>query len=690
MRRKPSYGIVTAAVTILAILGGIAQYVRRYIPPPPPNPALRDNGAFVDQALRQGIQWHTLSDAVFLEARKLHKPIFLLVGASWSRDGREADRAMFADPEIDTLLSKNFVSVRVDLDEQPEWLNAYFPVSRFHIGLPNGLKGFFLSEDGTLIDYLSPATLTNHDTVAVARDILTSRPSGTQSSSLMQQIRDINGLMASKPAIPDFGAHLGVLTEASDDTYGGFPTNASQELHPEAWRFLLLHGDYPLLRGILSPVLRSTVVDWLDGGFFRRADSLDWSRVEFDKVAVENASMAYVCAVYGATQKDPFATRIANDTFNTLMTSFYSARSGIRTARIGDENQTGRSSRSSLAPADVRSFWNSGVLDERELPFAKTSFGLDPASNPEMVIRIADPRVLADPLATSTLAAIRTIKSSVPQTFTSYIYADVSGYTCARLVECARLWGDRTKLAQTGALRQALEEFHQGDAVRHRLYAGHGSGELTDYLGLSDACLQSFLATGQAEDFEEGLSLLLSAKRQFELPESGAWLMSKGSPSGLPKNFLTPELADNLYESCTAREIRLMASYARLMEGNEARRDIEFKLANDTVAAIAMFAAPASTIGLSSSGYYSASLFSLDPRYAICVGPDAVEVSNELYRRVPTRLVAPAVGSVRPDLQKRPPGIYVISGSSVEGPLTLADAVKRLPLAFTTSSTPTR
>ena len=94
------------------------------------------------------------------------------------------------------------------------------------------------------------------------------------------------------------------------------------------------------------------------------------------------------------------------------------------------------------------------------------------------------------------------------------------------------------------------------------------------------------------------------------------------------------------------------------------------------------FGDPAGRIGAASAGFFAASLFAEDGRYAVAVGPSAVALANELYRRVPTRLIAPAVGRVRPDLQRRAAGVYVIDGESVNGPFSVEDAVRLLPLGL--------
>jgi hypothetical protein len=68
----------------------------------------------------------------------------------------------------------------------------------------------------------------------------------------------------------------------------------------------------------------------------------------------------------------------------------------------------------------------------------------------------------------------------------------------------------------------------------------------------------------------------------------------------------------------------------------------------------------------------------LEDRCAIVVGPDALAVANQLAQLAPDSVVAPAFGEIRPVLQKRGPGIYVIEHSAAKGPLSIEEAAKLL------------
>jgi thiol-disulfide isomerase/thioredoxin len=68
------------------------------------------------------IDWHTWDDGRTIASRD-SKPIFVLVYADWCPHCRELG-PVFADPQIEQL-SKRFVMVRQNHDDDPVWLQPY-------------------------------------------------------------------------------------------------------------------------------------------------------------------------------------------------------------------------------------------------------------------------------------------------------------------------------------------------------------------------------------------------------------------------------------------------------------------------------------------------------------------------------------------------------------------------------------
>jgi uncharacterized protein YyaL (SSP411 family) len=667
--------VVTAVVTILAILGGIARILRPLIPPPPRTlNDYGDRGAFLVQAQNQAIHWLPLNDQDFEKAKVSRRPIFLVAGAIWSMDGRIADRSTFADGDVQALIGSDFIPVRVDCDECPEWLNAFFPLSAQALGLDRGSQVYVLSPTGSLYDYLQSGALSDHaDSLTVTEDLLSEKSGSdvigkTPTSQALD--RDIDGLMSPILAQgPNYAALLRTLVAKTDAVHGGLTSDEDQVLRPEVFRFELLSNATGLVEKGLSPILHSPVVDWMDGGFFRTADR-DWKQVQFDKVSVVNASMMRTAAFYGAVSKDPFGTVVAKNTFDYLVHAL-TVNGLISSARVGDEKPNGRSARCSFEEQDVRGFWGSNALPDEDRAWAVTNLNMELARNSQLVAYISDSDVPTkqDAMLQRVLHEMRLAKASSPAKLTQFAYADVNGFVCARLIECARLWHDQTRLSEALVLRRRLEKFRSGANVFHRAGRRGGQPELTDYLGYSDAALQDFLATGNSRSFEMGLLVLRRARQLFELKTPGAWLMARGSPAGLPHDYLAPEVADNLYESCTAREIRLMSAYAVLLRGTPENRQVSDSLDSDAKAAIKQCATAANALGPEAAGYFCAAKASRTQDTIVAVGPKAVDLANEVFALEPMSMAAAAKGAVRKDMQGLTPGVYLLRNGKRIGPI---------------------
>jgi uncharacterized protein YyaL (SSP411 family) len=249
---------------------------------------------------------------------------------------------------------------------------------------------------------------------------------------------------------------------------------------------------------------------------------------------------------------------------------------------------------------------------------------------------------------------------------------DASGGTVARLIEAARILGDRERLVRATAFFGGLEEFRTLDDVVHSVAPGvTPRSYLGDYLAYSDAALQQFLATGDPQAFDQGLAVLRRALFLYGRKAKGVYTLSQPNDSPLsPQNVASPEIVDNLGESCTAKLLRLCTDYGRLLGGTG--RDLT-RAAED---ALSRFAPIAPALGQYAGGFYCSALRLEERRFAVVVGANAVEGALKLGSQCPATLVAPATGSVHAPGSK--PGVYVLDGDAVHGPMNPARAAEML------------
>ncbi len=646
-----------------------------------------------EEYLRQGafqqIHWRKLEASSLAEARRLDRPVMLVMGASWSREARQADNYLFRDQDIQSFLARNFVCVRVDLDAHPEWLNVYLPLSRSIANVSLAFQVVYLSPEGRFYDFLgSSGRPAATDAVAFLEEFVRARTAFSKyrlnpdrdDGPQAAHAKDLQLIGAASPALPAVKEFASDLLQRIDPIHGGFPT-IGQIPRPIGIDYLLMVGQNDGARASMDPMLRSAWVDWLDGGFFRRSRKPDWTDLEFDKIAVACGLDMRVIARYARIMKDRFAERIAKNAFDSLTGEF--CESGlVSTARLGDEDEVGRSPRSSFQVKEIRKVWGTGLLESKEIDVARDLLGLRVETNPQMSIKVSNPASFDSPLFEETLFKLRRHKASVPRRFTARAYANVNGFVVASLYDCARLWGDPERLSIADARFAALSAFGTGGDVTHSPTQSQDEAPyLGDYLATSEACLQRFLARGDVDALERGRKLLARAQGLFG--GDLGWYGTMKSRMQLLPDTVVPEVLDTTTESLCSIAIRLCTSYGRLL-GSDGFP--EFDPIGEALVLATRYGAYLNEIGPSSAGIMAATLPLIDDAHAIAVGPGAVGLSAALLRRVPTRLVSPALGPVRPDLQKRDPGLYIVNGSEVTGPLSVEAAAARLSPVYSTDS----
>ncbi|MDR3689225.1 MAG: DUF255 domain-containing protein [Fimbriimonas sp.] len=678
---KPSYVVVTSVLVVLAILACARQLLVGLLPPPAANRLEGSKYPFLRSAGHFAVNWQVIEAHAFEAARKTGKPILLVVGVDGGRLANNLDNAIFGDPDTARFVSQNFTCIRIDGYEHPEWLNALLPITRVQRGIFPGFQAWILDADGRIISEvgsLAEARQIDKPELYAGfvharrlfRDLESQGPRAKNIHDLQQaDIKLMNSQTASDR--PNFASFKVLIEEQADRVNGGFPQSEVQALYPNVWRFLSQMGDSDAFHSTLDPLLFSPFVDLEDGGFFRLSDSANVRGIEFEKGSCLNAEMMQALAIQGQVEGDGFYVKLAQSTFDWLVSEADQNRL-IPGYQDDDENLQRRSPRLSIPSWKVRE-----RLAPQDQDWASDRLGLDPFHNPQMVPFVHSRTTLTEPDARyrRILTALDADVALRPR-YSDAGYLDVNAHAVACMLHAARMWGDTIRLKSLTHVIGAIESFRSGSVLIHRVDDfSHRRGYLGDYLAYADLKLQEFLANGDPLAFQDGLKFLEKAIQLFHGSQPGSFnLVSSPRDVGGIDNFCMPQISDDLCESCSAQAIRLLTCYGRLVSDPALARSL-LSLAERSVD---QFANLAGWGGPSSAAYYCAAAESIDPLYAIAVGPRAKDMADVLARRVPIHFVAPAVGEIRKDLQGREPGIYLV-GKEISGPFTIEEAAAQMP-----------
>ncbi len=679
--RRPSYSAVTGVTTVLALICVFRIAFEPLIPPPHPEITGWGKGEFVRRAQTQSIDWRPLGPAAFAEAQRLSRPIIVVVGVPWSAVGRQADEA-FASPEVARALNQGFIPIRIDGAQDPRWLSQFLPLQRVRSGFSVGFQAWVFDLRYRLIAFIGRvrANETLNGPTVVGALVKAQREFADaalkeEAPALERDQRadaarlvdpDAAGVSLKNVALRAFAR--GLVSE-TDPEWGGWDrTQGLFIARPLTFRFLQIAGETDAAGDALRRNVLSPQADWLDGGFYRLLRKSDRTP-EYDKPVVTNAHYAEALAVQDALRPDPVLRGAARRTVEWLL----GLRDGLGLVpggEEGDENARGRSARASFSPLDLREAVAKGALAPAQRDWAEDNLGLRRDG------RIAVPtlRAVDDPRLGPVLAALR--RSAGPaRARVAPTLCDVNGSVAACLLRCARLWNDRALAEAAGEIVDRLETFRLANDLRHVAVSYPIQPQdpyLGDSLAYADASLEDFLTNGRVPSLERGAAELRRALSTFGGSEAYLLRPSPDSITLLPRTPALPQVTDDEGEALSATALRLLNAYATALgpEGDDFATfasGLESRLGGVAEAVPGM------------GGVLSALARRTDVRAVFAVGPKALANASRLARRLPNRLVVPALGPARPDLQSRPAGFYLTTASGIAGPFTERQATERLP-----------
>ncbi len=682
--KRPGFGVVTLVLVVLCCSGIVANVFRPHIPPGLPNDLAGIDESFLRQGAYQPVQWHEASEEVVAVAKATKKPILVLIGSAASHMGRRLDETIFNQRDVAAAMNLSFICIRIDGLNHPDQANFFLPVSRVRSPMFEGFQCWVLDSNGALkYGIVSPRPIQDIDgfdfmqMLEKARLVVTGRRESLVDLGVVQQA-DIKLALDSAETEPNFkGFREGMLNLFRRDHFE-VTENMVHRCWAPLWPALIAQGQTSIAHSALRNLIFSAQNDWVGGGFFHFARGPLREQVEFDKLSIENSELMSSLAQVGSITDDAVFIESAEMIADWLMGQMMQDDLFL-SAQSGDEQRDGRSVRNSFSPARLRSKSIRLTAEER------ADVGLSSPTNTLWVPYVGSPAAYANnrELIQEVLSRLRqeTPKGAVR---TNARLAHVSGIVCARLFETGRLIHSPRMIRRAKTVADRLDNFMDGDDLRIRTdVVDTSQTPLSAYLGFADAMLQQYLATEDSRSIDRGVRMLNRAELAFQSGRSGVLTMTKPGTSPFP-NTEVPEIADNTRESASAVYIRLLTAYGRILGDQITGGEFVRKAVTSCRALGNVTDYPATKLG----AFFRSALFCYDPVYAVCVGPNRRELADQLFRRIPSRLVFPAGGNVRRDLQSKLPGIYVIRGPEAFGPFTVEQAASRMPLELSPSKQP--
>jgi hypothetical protein len=312
--KKPSFGVTSFAVITLSAIGIFRVIYAPLLPSSPTEYLVTVPNSEPLPAPIVEINWKRTVEDGRIEAkrRKLGMMILFLDPSSYS--AKELEIKVFRAPEMARFVNRNFVPVKVNLDQYPEWAQAVLPLQRLGRYFDPGVDLLISTQDGTLVDRYGIDDPFQYNGVETVLPFLIKAKTTISDGQIAldsdkglkaQQASDAKALIVAEaqpiPSYKDFS--LGLLKELNLGP-NAILLPGSVKFSGMALRTLAKLGQLPFATLTVMQLAQTPLYDVIDGGFFREA-KVDPHSVVIDtsKSTRNNALNAVVIAQFACSNK---------------------------------------------------------------------------------------------------------------------------------------------------------------------------------------------------------------------------------------------------------------------------------------------------------------------------------------------------------------------------------------------------
>ena len=318
-----------------------------------PNRLASEKSPYLLQHKDNPVEWYPWGEDAFDRARRENKPIFLSVGYSTCHWCHVMEHESFESPAIADVLSRHFISIKVDREERPDVDRVYMTFVQATTGsggwpmsvwLTPRLEPFY---GGT---YFPPESRWGRPGFIevleeIARVWREEQAKVEQSASTILGRLKGMGATGGRDAVPDVSVlerTVGEFASAFDARRGGF---GGAPKFPRPSELLFLLREYArtgtaIARDMVLLTLRAMALggmrDHLGGGFHRYSVDADWRVPHFEKMLYDQAQLVLAYTEAAQVTGDRFYADVALDTLDYVRRDLTSPGGGFFSAEDAD------------------------------------------------------------------------------------------------------------------------------------------------------------------------------------------------------------------------------------------------------------------------------------------------------------------------------------------------------------------
>ena len=673
--RKPSFGVTSFAVVTLSAIGIFRFIYAPLLPASTTEYLVTIPNSEPLPAPIVEINWKRSLEDGRNEAKRRKLGLLILFLDPSSIYAKEIETKAFREPEMARFVNRNFVPVKINLDQYPEWAQTVLPLQRLGRYFGAGVDIVITNQNGTLIDRYGiddPFQYNGLETVLpfLIRSktaINTDRPPSDPEKDLRtQQNSDINKLQMSEPeplpAFADFQSKLEKQVRLAKD---GSLLPGAARVQPLALRVMAKLGQAKWAKELSEKFALTPLYDAIDGGYFREARiEPNLVLVDTGKSSLTNSIMALVTAQIACAEKDPSLKNLALDIGNGILVDFVSEDS-VSTSRMNDQSKDMRSRRSSLSNGRM------GQIFSSEEQRAFLSYVSKTQSRGQDLPTLRNLAVLSDPAFERVRQTLRE-KIHYSPGLSEPDQISVEGYVAARLFDLYRLTDDERFLKKAQVMsEQVYSALKDGSVAKVFGNREFGAGWLGSYLAVADCGLSNYAATGEIYPLRNGETALKLAIEKFKDSQTGLLDNSAAvENSGFEFSSAIPDLADAGRESLNAQALRLAYHYSVTSE-SEVNRAKFMTFAQGLMVRLNSVMHQANS---TASGYFDAAYDAVANQAVMVAGPNRLKLTTKLIRKFPFSVIYPLCEGSVPTKDE----IFIRRGTVLDGPFTEDEIQKKL------------
>ncbi len=556
-----------------------------------PNHLQHERSPYLLQHANNPVEWYPWGDVAFARAREENKPIFLSIGYSTCHWCHVMEHESFEDRSIAELLSRDFISIKVDREERPDLDRVYMTFVQATTGAGGWPMTVFLTPDlhpffgGT---YFPPTSRWGRpgftDVLAHLSKAWRDDPAKVRSAAegLLTQLRDTvaapaepaNALPQVAPVASVEAVMAGVtqFTQAYDRRNGGFggapkfPRPSELIFLLDAWALTHHHEARQMTVDTLRAMALGGIHDQLGGGFHRYSVDAEWRVPHFEKMLYDQSQLVMACLAAAQASGDVFYASVAEDTLDYVLHdvtapdgAFYSAEDADSLVPVAGAAPPAGSEAKREGAFYVFAAEEVDRLFGADAPVVRRRFGIEDGGNapsdPQGEFRGLNIPYVAqsvDEIATRTGRTaddvLRILAEMRPRMYEARnlrprpdlddkVITAWNGLMIGAFARAARVLVDspRREDWRTAAIRAARSlkrtVWREGDRVLLRRFR---DGEAAvdafceDYACLAHGLIELFQATGDIEMLDWALTLTEVQTTKFWDPADGGWFSTTG------------------------------------------------------------------------------------------------------------------------------------------------------------------